>query len=161
MTVATDNTSKPFSESFKSSTDKFADLGYVYQMYCYVNTINQLQAPKNIPPDEPTMDKEYEDPSGQKIPIPTLPELITRAKVNASKWDSYLDPLAKVAQDITNWSKLSKSGVLTLQKRTATELNATNYAALTDDRKAALKKEFNNIINTLKTRNRPRNLTKV
>lgn len=151
MTVATDNSSKGFSQSFKSSTEKFADLGYVYQMYCYVNTISQLQAPKNIPPDEPTMEKEYQNPSGQKVPIPTLPDLITSAKVNASKWDSYLDPMSQVAKDITNWSKLSKSGVLTLQKRTNEELNAEKFATLTADRKAALKKEFNNIINVLRT----------
>ncbi len=135
----TTSTQPPVSTSFEQGAKNLTELDLIYQMYSYALTIKRLEAPPNIPPDAPGMKQAL-----------SIPQLLTKAKTTAAKWDGHVAAMAPIASNISTYCKTSKSAIATLTKRTQEELNPTAFNQLSGDRKASLKREFSGILDGLK-----------
>jgi hypothetical protein len=133
-------------ETIEAKTRKFLNLKWVHQMYTYVRTMQGLNAPPSIPPDQPGM----KTANRHGAPLLTIGALMERAKSNAGRWEPLLIKMAGVAGRVKNYATTSLDIIEHLTEKTKTQLNSAKYDKLSAKQKTDLKAELTSIINDLK-----------
>ncbi len=133
-------------EAIRARANAFLSLKWVHLMYAYVRTIRNLNAPEP-PADRPGM----VTVNRHNQPILTVPQLMTRTKANAERWEPLLGDMLDVARPIKEYAITSTATIKVIYQLSREKLAPAVWTKLDLDARQQLKNDFSEMVEDLIT----------